>query len=67
MLRIDRTLRHLLIQDTAHTNPAEADAKLRRRRLPARTALALHHHRTAAGNLGSPIAAQVTLPIADTV
>jgi hypothetical protein len=32
MLRIDRTLRHLLIKDTAHSNPAGADVKLRRRR-----------------------------------
>jgi hypothetical protein len=32
MQRIDRTLRHLLSQDTARANAAEATAKLRKRR-----------------------------------
>jgi hypothetical protein len=32
MQRIDRTLRHLVSQDTARANAAEATAKLRKRR-----------------------------------
>jgi hypothetical protein len=32
MQRIDRTLRHLVSQDTARANAAEASAKLRKRR-----------------------------------
>jgi hypothetical protein len=70
MHRIGRTLRHLVNQDTARSNAAEASATLRKRRHEHKVVDAYLQARErtyptgahAARNLGSPIAAHRSPP-----